>query len=406
MPTAPPDAARRFAADLKAAREARQVGLDRLYQAARIPLDVLQNFERDGLANNRMFNRVYLRSLVRTYADVVGLPVPLVLDALDAALDGQYNGEIQAFLEGRRTTPVAAEPSDAPAVPTDASAPAPPDAPGEPEVVAEPEADATPEPSPAVVSETADAEAEPSAEPPVPEPPPAESLEASVEAVPEVPVEAAPDVPAEAVPATPIVPAAPVAPVIEAAEERPARVRREIAPVPTGGATPYAIPSPDPALAAYEVDRGMPAWAKVALGLLALVLVAGGIFWWTSRDPDAAPRPSVAAPAAPRTAAPADSSATPSAPAAPVSLPDTLHLVVNASGGPLRELRITVDADVRRPYWLEQGTSRTFPFRDSVAITNPPAEATLTVEGRPVPASARRADGTVVLRRSALAAGR
>ncbi|HYE56971.1 MAG TPA: hypothetical protein VD948_00630, partial [Rhodothermales bacterium] len=163
------------------------------------------------------------------------------------------------------------------------------------------------------------------------------------------------------------------------------------------------IPTPDPGRYAYETERRLPGWAMALLGLVVLLGIGGGLAWWLTRgeEPDRTP---VAQRTTPAPARP-DSARAPQ-PAVPVTLPDTLRLVMQATGGALRGVRVTIDEDVRRPYWLEQGEQRTFAFRDSITVHEPPAEATLTVQGQPVPATARRPDGNVVVRRADLAAGR
>jgi hypothetical protein len=355
MQTSSADAVRRFADDLRAVREAREVPLEQLYAVSRIPLDVLRDFERTGLADNRMFNRVYLRSLVRTYADAVRLPAPPVLSALDAALDGRYEGEIAALSASgpRDPAPVSEPVEDSPAE-ADAAAPletALPESPGEEgkgdEAVEVPEED----PTPAGAALEADAS-----------------------------------------------PVAGLRP-----DEPPAPARRRVRePVMPPSYSPV-IPSPDPGHYSYEPERQMPGWARALIGLVALIAIGGGLTWWLTRDDEAA-RP-VTDPSRPVATRP--DSARPQTPAAPVTLPDTLRLVVQATGGPVRAIRITVDQEVRRPYWIEQGEQQAFAFRDSIRVDDPPSAATITVQGRPLAPSAWSADSSrAVVRRADLTRGR
>lgn len=95
-----PDDLRRFVHDLRTLREDRGVSLQRIQTETRIPIDVLRQFEENGLEGSRTFNRVYLRSLVRTYAQSIGIPVAGVMQGLDDALEGRYGG-LQT--DGRRT---------------------------------------------------------------------------------------------------------------------------------------------------------------------------------------------------------------------------------------------------------------------------------------------------------------
>ena len=73
----------KFSSDLRRIREKRDLTLEALHDETKIPLDVLQDFEKTGLFDNPMFNRVYLRMLVRTYALFVAIPSKEALEALD-----------------------------------------------------------------------------------------------------------------------------------------------------------------------------------------------------------------------------------------------------------------------------------------------------------------------------------
>ena len=57
-----------FPSDLRRIRQERGLTLETLHEETKIPLGVLQDFEETGLFDNPVFNRVYLRSLVRTGA--------------------------------------------------------------------------------------------------------------------------------------------------------------------------------------------------------------------------------------------------------------------------------------------------------------------------------------------------
>ena len=88
-----------FSSDLRRIREERGLTLEALHEETKIPLSVLQDFEETGLFDNPMFNRVYLRSLVRTYALFVDIPSKVALEGLDEALLDSYKGRLAiAFL--------------------------------------------------------------------------------------------------------------------------------------------------------------------------------------------------------------------------------------------------------------------------------------------------------------------
>ena len=102
---------RRFAADMKALREGRGVSLDAIRRETRVAEGVLDEFEVTGLATNQIFNRVYLRSLVISYAKVVGLDQSTCLSALEAALAGTYDGQLTAAVDDTGARAAAVEPA-------------------------------------------------------------------------------------------------------------------------------------------------------------------------------------------------------------------------------------------------------------------------------------------------------
>ncbi len=103
------DAGRRFAHDLRSLREKRGLSLDEVHSQTRIPRPLIASFEEDGLLDHPMFNRVYLRSFVRTYAGLLALPPEAALEALDAALDGRYDGGLMRQAPSTASPPPAQE---------------------------------------------------------------------------------------------------------------------------------------------------------------------------------------------------------------------------------------------------------------------------------------------------------
>ena len=366
MPPAPySESLRRFARDLSTLREAQGVTVERIHQQSKIPLHVLQDFEADALLGNPIFNRVYLRSLVKTYADSLRLPTGEVLGALESA----YAGEPKSLRYlGPRSLDAPVDAGPAPSAAAKPPPAAPP--PGEPE--GSTGTDAAP------VDAAADASAGP------PEAPAADEG---------VPVIDAGTVLSAAPPATAAPPAA-VSPIAWPAV--PVQRSEPMTPAGRAFAGSYS--------AAVE-PRRVPSWLPAVLGVVALLVVIGGLLWWLGRDPDAAARTADR----PAAAAPADTAAAtrpaPAAPPVPVALPDTLVLTVRATTEPLRGLRIRRDGDARRPHWIEAGSEQTFAFRDSAFVyaASSPTAAYL-LNGAPLdPASVRAADGTLVLVRDRLA---
>ena len=84
----------KYAQDLRTLRERRGVSLETVYAETRIIKSVLNDYEKNCLYNNSNFHRIYLRSLTRAYAKVVDLDVDQVLNALEMALDGTYDGRL------------------------------------------------------------------------------------------------------------------------------------------------------------------------------------------------------------------------------------------------------------------------------------------------------------------------
>jgi hypothetical protein len=63
-------------------------------------------------------------------------------------------------------------------------------------------------------------------------------------------------------------------------------------------------------------------------------------------------------------------------------------------------IRVTVDDDVRRPYWLERGASRTFRATQQVIIEEQLDRVRISVEGQAVPANQVDEQGRVVITRN------
>lgn len=334
------DDLRRFVTDLRALRESRGVSLQRIQSDTRIPLDVLRQFEDDGLDGNRTFNRVYLRSLVRTYSQSIGVPVDTVMRSLDAAFEQRYTGPLLTDApEAPASDAATAESRTAESGTTLAAAPLPPS-----------RADAAPDDAASLDAAAAH-----------------EAAYAAAPAANEAPYALDP---------------APVEP--------GGRRVVETGPRYEGGPVFDTLPE----------RPGLPSWAYGLLALLGLALLAGGVFWWMGRTP-APDVPADDSLAADTLAAPGDT-ALAAAPQLPATLPAELRLTVTATGGPLAPVRVMIDTDDRRPYWIDGDSSRVFTFRDSVRVFELKPTSTLAVEGAPVPPALRQPDGTVRIRRSDL----
>ncbi len=324
-----PGAAMRFVEDLKTLRLQHDVSLEAIHSSTRIPLDVLEKFETSALRDNRLFNRVYLRSLVRAYADAVGISGNHAIDALDDALEGRYDG---ALLRP----------------------PEPDEQVYRPAAVADELHEVGKYDEEAVGDERVLVAREPQH--------------------PDVPVAAS------------MVDAPPADP----PRHVPPHQQEDVA-----GTAPVAWDAVSGSTRSPRVSRSETPWGGILIGLLVLVLVGAGVFWWLRSPGDSFDEASADADLRADTTV---QQAT-SQPVAPVSLPDTLQLQVTATNGAISDIKIQVDDDLRRPYWFEQGNSRSFRFVNRVTVERELEDATLTVQGQPYPTTRRDSLGRVVLTR-------
>lgn len=75
-------------------------------RATKAPPSVVEEFETTSLVGNPMYNRVYLRLFVRSYAEIVGIRADDALNAVEDMLSGTYAGRMaQLYLENSETSP-------------------------------------------------------------------------------------------------------------------------------------------------------------------------------------------------------------------------------------------------------------------------------------------------------------
>jgi cytoskeletal protein RodZ len=84
----------RLARDMRRIREARHLTVQDLHEETKIPQGLIEAFEESALFDHPQFNRVYLRSFVRTYAQVVGIEADHAIGALEEALANRYAGSL------------------------------------------------------------------------------------------------------------------------------------------------------------------------------------------------------------------------------------------------------------------------------------------------------------------------
>jgi hypothetical protein len=307
----------RLAHDLRAIREARNVSLDDVQRETRMPSDILRRFEDGELVNDPHYNEVYLRNLLKSYAQALGLSPQEVSAAYEKAKAGDYDGELRRrHIEGK-TGPAESQ-RRAPAEPRSEPAPASPEK----------------KPAPPEKREAPDQKAAPPVKKPAPAAGGTAPAVAALSSPPKPPAEKKPDA---------------------ARTSDPLPKRR------VQSATAASQP----------IEKS---WGLIIGGTLAALVVIGGILWFLFRG--TGPEPEVVQgppPAADTSAVPEDDSlATAQQPAQQIppgpQLQTPIQVTVIASGGSLQGFRVTEGSDARRPYWLEEGSEQTFQSDEQVTI--------------------------------------
>ena len=304
-----------LARDLRRIRESRNISIDELNIQTKIPRTLLASFEERVLFDHDQFNRVYLRSFVRTYAATIGVSADIAVESLEAAAEGRYDGRLAREYLGEEVDylPAAAESTT--------------DDQGAAHAVSE-ENDPPVEPTPVAIEDETDesdwaATSPPSRKPTPPKP----------------------------------------------------RVSRS------------------PSHSSRRSNAG--SWVGIVFG----VIVVGGIVWglitvfggggdFTSAGD---------------TVAVVDTQevdiAEPEAPRPRVTLDESMVFYVVAESGPVDPIRVTVDDDLRRPYWIEEGDSMRFVANERIVFEEHLDLIRLNLQGYNYPASARDDQGRIVVTR-------
>lgn len=165
----------------------------------------------------------------------------------------------------------------------------------------------------------------------------------------------------------------PVSPPARRPAPSPSRTQRE----PAG---PPPRPGRSPAPPSKEDDGLAYGFVLVALGLFLLFII-------------------IVAVGSPPPTRPETTSPTPASP-----LGKTMEVSVVAANGKLSPVRVKVDGDVRRPYWVELGDEVTFTVRDSAFVEQELDDVAISVNGKPFPTDYRDSRGRVVITRESVRA--
>lgn len=106
-------AGKRFSEDLRHIREERDLSVSEIHHETQIPETLIESFEAGRLYDHPTYNRVYLRSFVKAYADAVHIQREMALECLDAALEGTYEDALASTYLTDRSEPDASS-EDAP----------------------------------------------------------------------------------------------------------------------------------------------------------------------------------------------------------------------------------------------------------------------------------------------------
>jgi len=339
-----------FARDMRRIREARQLSVEDLHDETKIPRGLLEAFEEMALFDHPQFNRVYLRSFVRTYAQVLQIDTEVAIEALEEALSGRYVGSLAVLYLGEEPEERAEGPAGRLSAEEDAG-----ELPGEPLVgMGEERQPAERTSGGEDVGEDVRAEPSPVA------PPAATEAEANAK------VERL---------------AAGEASESWTAQSPPAAVARSTASRP-----------PHPG----GVDR------KWMLGG-ALAIVVAALAWLlvslTGGSEEVVTQPRLAADTV-QAIEPADTTLrTEAVPLYIPTLGDTMSVRIVAAHGRVDPIRVTVDDDLRRPYWIDRGDSMTFQPSARIVIEELLDSVEVRLEGVDYPKSRRDEEGRIVITR-------
>src|SRR5690625_4848792 len=336
-----------LARDLRRIRESRNISIDELNIQTKIPRTLLASFEERVLFDHDQFNRVYLRSFVRTYAATIGVSADIAVESLEAAAEGRYDGRLAREYLGEEVDylPAAAESTT--------------DDQGAAHAVSE-ENDPPVEPTPVAIEDETDESDWAATSPPCRKPtPPKRRVSRS---------------PSHS----------------SRRSNAGSWVGIVFGAIVVGGLV-WGLITVCGGGGAYTADGDTVAGvdAPVVGGIVwGLITGVGGGGDFTSAGDTVAvvdtPEVDIAEPEAPRPR---------------VTLDESMVFYVVAESGPVDPIRVTVDDDLRRPYWIEEGDSMRFVANERIVFEERLDLIRLNLQGYNYPASARDDQGRIVVTR-------
>ncbi len=145
-------------------------------------------------------------------------------------------------------------------------------------------------------------------------------------------------------------------------------------------------------------------WKAWVGAVIAVAMVTAGIWYLLRPVPQPPPEP-LPVDTITTTATAVDTMRPKETPAVQVPvLGDTITATVIAAFDKVDPIRIRVDRDLRRPYWIEQGDSMQFRFTERIILEDQLDDIQLRLDGQLYPTDRRDAQGRIVITREQLQA--
>ncbi|MEX2401813.1 MAG: helix-turn-helix domain-containing protein [Rhodothermales bacterium] len=412
-----PEHGHRFAQDMRRIREARNLSVADVNEETKIPRGLIEAFEDRALFDHPQFNRVYLRSFVRTYAQVIAIDADVALDALEEALSARYAGSLAVeYLDEEPDLPVSGASEAEGGHGSDAAAD------GEQDAATHDDASEAESDGPTVEKDEGDGERKsgrPASEAQAKgsKKKAARSKDASADtpSAKEAGGEMPPDPESSREPKRSFVSTTQATAAgfqKTAAEKEEAgesgEGERDDRPAPSVGSGKRKGRS------AWTLRRETPSMRRVMVGA-AVVIVMAVLVWMLSSviggSDDAVPQQAGADtesvdPAESPGDAPGDAAGSQGVPAPSSSVPavipplgDSMSVRIVASYGRVDPIRVTVDDDLRRPYWIPLGDSMTFYPAEQIVIESLLDSVDVKLEGIPYPKNRVDREGRIVITR-------